>query len=38
MQHRMKTHQLTNEEMIALLSDCQTGTLATVNPDRKSEI
>lgn len=33
MQHRMKTHQLTKEEMIALLSDCQTGTLATVNPD-----
>lgn len=33
MQHRMKTHQLTNGEMEHLLLNCLTGTLATVNPD-----
>lgn len=33
MQHRMKTHQLTDGEMEHLLLNCLTGTLATVNPD-----
>lgn len=33
MQHRMKTHQLTDRETERLLSDCMTGTLATVNTD-----
>lgn len=33
MQHRMKTHQLTNGETKNLLAECLTGTLATVNPD-----
>lgn len=33
MQHRMKTHQLTDREAERLLSDCMTGTLATVNSD-----
>lgn len=33
MQHRMKTHQLTDMEAERLLSDCMTGTLATVNTD-----
>lgn len=33
MQHRMKTHQLTDRGAERLLLDCLTGTLATVNPD-----
>lgn len=33
MQHRMKTHQLTNAEAKNLLAECLTGTLATINPD-----
>ena len=33
MQHRMKTHQLTNGETKNLLAECLTGTLATVNSD-----
>lgn len=33
MQHRMKTHQLTENEIDLLLHDCQTGTLATINPN-----
>lgn len=33
MQHRMKTHQLMNEEVKNLLGECLTGTLATVNSD-----
>lgn len=33
MQHRMKTHQLTDKEAGSLLEQCLTGTLATVNPD-----
>lgn len=33
MQHRMKTHQLTEKETESLLLDCLTGTLATVNPE-----
>lgn len=33
MQHRMKTHQLTDKEIKRLLLDCPTGTLATVNSD-----
>lgn len=34
MQHRMKTHQLTEKETESLLLDCLTGALATVNPER----
>lgn len=31
MQHRMKTHPLTEEKMTSLLSKVQTGSLATIN-------
>lgn len=33
MQHRMKTHPLTEEKVEDLLSKVQTGSLATLNPD-----
>lgn len=33
MQQRMKTHQLTYEEIRALLLKCQVGNLATINSD-----
>lgn len=33
MQQRMKTHQLTDQEINSLLSNCLTGTLATINSD-----
>lgn len=33
MQQRMKTHQLTDREINSLLSNCLTGTLATINSD-----
>lgn len=33
MQQRMKTHPLTEQEINSLLSNCLTGTLATVNSD-----
>lgn len=34
MQHRMKTHQLSNEQMRQLLLRTQIGTLATINEDK----
>lgn len=33
MQHRMKTHPLTEEQINRLLQRAQTGSLATLNPD-----
>lgn len=33
MQHRMKTHPLTEQQINNLLQRAQTGTLATLNPD-----